>query len=293
MPCPQNAHGVRMSIQSLQEFALPELAILAALPARARAPVQNDHVLAMALLRDGVISAHDLVQALAQVKTGGGRLMPALMAAHPQPDRLYAAIAGFSGLGVADLLHVPPDPRLIDRLGAAFCTAHHILPWRDSGGTTVIATPHPDVFLQHYARLIATFGPVSQALAPQQRIDAALLAARGPQLARLAETFLPLKDSCREFQRATRGRLMLLSALGLAALAVLPLTLSILLIWAAFTLALTAVMKLGAVLSRPRVEKLDDKVVIARLPVVSIMVGLYKESDIAIPIAKLRTGKKR
>ena len=242
--------------------------------------------MAMALLRDGVISAHDMVQALAQVKAGGGRLMTALLAGHPCQDQLYAAIAGMSGLGLADLRRQPPDPRLIDRLGASFCAAHHILPWRDSGGTTVIATPQAEVFQQHYARLTATFGPVTHALAPQDRIDTALLDTRGPQLAHQAETFLPLKDSCREFQRASRGRLMLLSALGLAAVAVLPLTLAVLLIWAAFTLALTAVMKLGAVLSRPRVETDDAKVVIARLPVVSIMVGLYKESDIAARLVR-------
>jgi len=280
-----------MSIQSLQEFARRDLALPVAVPGSARIPVaripvDGDHAMAMALLRDGVISAHDMVQALAQVNAGGGRLMTALLAGHPRQDQLYAAIAGMSGLGLADLRRQPPDPRLIDRLGASFCAAHHILPWRDSGGTTVIATPQAEVFQQHYARLTATFGPVTHALAPQDRIDTALLDTRGPQLAHQAETFLPLKDSCREFQRASRGRLMLLSALGLAAVAVLPLTLAVLLIWAAFTLALTAVMKLGAVLSRPRVETDDAKVVIARLPVVSIMVGLYKESDIAARLVR-------
>ncbi len=278
------AHGVRMSIQSIRAF--DQRVIAGAVARRDRAPVEGQHALAMALLRDGVITAHDMVQALAQVKAGGGRLIDALLVGNPRrADKIYAAMGALLGLGVADLRQ-RPDPRLIDRLGPAFCMAHHILPWRDSGGTTIIAAAHPQVFQQYYAKLITVFGPVTHALAPQAQIETAILDARGPQLARNAETFLPLKDSCRDFRKATRRGLTILSVLAVMALAVLPLTLSVLLIWVAFTLALTTVMKLCAVLTTPRAVVLDDKVVIARLPVVSVMVALYKESDIAARLVR-------
>ena len=91
-----------MSIQSLQDFARHDHSVQVATPAIARTPLASDHTMAMALLRDGVISAHQMVQALAQVKAGGGRLMPALMAGHPHPDQVCRAVAELSGLGVAD-----------------------------------------------------------------------------------------------------------------------------------------------------------------------------------------------
>ena len=182
-----------MSIQSLRAFDQKIIAGAVALPDRA--PAFGQHALAMAMLRDGVITAHDVVQALAHVRTGGGRLIDALITGNPRRETsIYAAMGTLLGLGVADLRQAP-DPRLIDRLGAAFCMAHHILPWRDSGGTIIIAAAHPEVFQQHYAKLITVYGPVTHALAPQSQIETAILNARGPQLARNAETYLPLKDS--------------------------------------------------------------------------------------------------
>ena len=261
-----------------------------AIPDRALAPpVEGDRALAMALLREGVISAHDMVRALSRVKSGGGRLVEALLAGNTlRQDPIYAAVARLTGIGLADLRHQPPDPRLIDRLGVGFCQAHHILPWRDSGGTTIIATASAESFAQHYARLITVFGPVAQVLAPQDRIEAAILTARGPQIARAAETYLPLKDSCRDFRRAS-PRVWTMLGCGLAlALVALPLTLTVLLLWAAFTLALSTGMKLGALLATLRHKDAPDdtNVMIARLPVVSVMVGLYKEADIAARLVR-------
>ena len=282
-----------MSIQSLRGFAHRDPAFRQGLPATQRTPslAEADQALVLALLRDQVISAHDMVQALAQVTAGGGRLLDALAAgAGSRLDAVYVALGALSGIGVADLRHQPPDPRLIDRLGANFCMAHHVVPWRDGGGTTVIATAHAETFQLHFAHLIAVFGPVTQVLAPADRIAAAVLALRGPQMARGAESFLPLQDSCRDFRRASGKTWALLAAMAALCLAVLPLAATVLLLWSAFTLTLTAVMKLGAVLSTLReVEEDDSNVVVARLPVVSVMVGLYKESDIAARLV-LRLG---
>jgi cellulose synthase/poly-beta-1,6-N-acetylglucosamine synthase-like glycosyltransferase len=275
-----------MSIQSRRDFERREVAP-AARPQRALTQGESDRGMAMALLRDGAISGHDMVQALAQVQTGG-RLLDALLAAGGlRQEHLYKSVAGLLGLGVADLRHLPPDPRLVDRLGANFCMANHILPWRDGGGTVIIATASTEAFQQHFIKLMAVFGPVTHVLAPAPRIESALLALRGPHMARGAESLLPLKDSCREFRPASRVTWAVLAGLTLICLAALPLALTVLLLWAAFTLVLTAVMKLGAVLATLRDPIVpQNKVIVARLPVVSVMVGLYKESDIAARLVR-------
>ena len=148
----------------------------------ARIPTDNDQTLAMALLRDGIVAPHHILQALSEVKLGA-RLVDTLLSRRlVAPDRLYASLARFHNVGLADLRSLPPDPRLIDRLGANFCLAHNILPWRDSGGLVIIACASVEGFQKHYATLISTFGPVAQALAPPDRIASALLTARGPQM---------------------------------------------------------------------------------------------------------------
>jgi cellulose synthase/poly-beta-1,6-N-acetylglucosamine synthase-like glycosyltransferase len=277
-----------MSVISLRSFDAQDPAFQAGLPGivkPALVPVDSDQALAMALLRDGVVSPHHILQALSD----GGPLVDQLLARrHVAPDRLYAALNRLSGVGLADLRALPPDPRLIDRLDAGFCLAHQILPWRDSGGITIIATARIETFQQHYAKLIATFGPVAHALAPPDRIAQCLLQARGPHMARAAETLLPLGESCRAFPRAgplTWATLGLITAL---ALATLQWTMTALLLWATLTLAFTAVMKFGALIQtlRPPLPEAPNPVIIARLPTVSIMVALYKESDIAARLVR-------
>ena len=49
-------------------------------------------------------------------------------------------------VAVIDPLAEPPDPRLVDRLGAAVCLRHGILPWRMIGGETVVLAARPGDF---------------------------------------------------------------------------------------------------------------------------------------------------
>ncbi len=278
-----------MSVQSRRKFYLARPALPLGLPEDAEPkPVDTDQALAMELLKDGVVAPHGILQALSDIKEGG-RLTDALLTRRlVRPERLYKALAELTHLGLADLDAVPPDPRLIDRLGAQFCLAHHILPWRDGGGIVVIATPHADTLQHHYAKLITTFGPFAQVLAPAERIEAKLRAARGPELARAAETLLAREESCRDFGTASRTTFLMLGLLAVAAVAMLSLTMSVLLIWSALTLTLTSGLKLAAIwhtLRAPPVEP-ENPAVIARLPVVSVMVALYRESDIAARLVR-------
>ena len=67
---------------------------------------------------------------------------------------------------------------------------------------TLVATAYPEDFHRHRPQLEALFGPVMMTLAPRAAIETALLAARGAGLAQLAETRVPLPDSCRRYRAA-------------------------------------------------------------------------------------------
>ena len=267
---------------------LPQGLPLAVPPRALPQPLDNDRALAMALLRAGTVAPHLVLQALGDVGQGGRLVDVLLQRRLIAADRLYAALGQMQGLGLADLRALPPDPRLIDRLGAQFCLTHQIVPWRDSGGLTVIATAHAETFGQHYGRLVSIFGPVAQVLAPGEGIAAALRAARGVQLAQAAETLVTEDESCRRFARAGTGTWVLVAALLTTVLATLSLSLSVLLIWAALTLTASTALKLAALIQtlRAPLPAPLNPAVVARLPVVSIMVALYKESDIAARLVR-------
>ncbi len=238
----------------------------------------------MALLRDGAVAPHLMLRALAQNGDRRGGLVELLLArgliAEP---RLYAALTRLSGIGLADPATLRADPRLIDRLGAAYCLMHHILPSQRRGAATVVVTATPEAFQLHRARLTAAFGTVVPALAPPSRIEQAIRTARGAALARTAETLVPLAESCRSYRAANPVLLAVLAGLALLALTAVRPLLAGLTLWALATLVLTMAMKFAALVAtlRKPVPAPPNPAVIARLPVVSVMVALYRESDIA------------
>jgi cellulose synthase/poly-beta-1,6-N-acetylglucosamine synthase-like glycosyltransferase len=256
--------------------------------ARARPPAaaQPLHAtLAARLLAEAQVAPHALVQAVALHRRHGGRLEDILLAQGDVGEGpLYATMARHWGVQRGDPQSVPPDPRLIDLIGATACLREGILPWRSVGGETVVLTAHPGDFARHADRLTRTFGRVRMALAPARAIEAAVMAARGPRLARAAEVRVAEAESCRNF---ARGPLHLWIALGLALLTLMvwlsPLVLvEVLAGWALLTLALATGLKLAAVivaLRRPPPE--GSPPIVARLPVVSVMVALYREATIA------------
>ncbi len=277
-----------MSVISRRNFYLANPALRPGPQSPADDASQRSPDLAMALMRDGAVAPDAVLQALRQAE-GEGDLIDVLMARRlTAPETLYATLSRLTGIGLADLATQAPDPRLIDRLGADFCLAHRILPWRDTGGITVIATAHPDGLAAHYARLIATFGPIAQVLAPAAQIEAALRQARGADLARQAETRLTRAESCRDVRPASRATYVAIVLAAMLSLSALSLSLTVLLLWATLTLAATAGVKLAALLLtlRRAPPPPANPPVIARLPMVSIMVALYKESDIATRLVK-------
>ena len=255
---------------------------------RARAPAfapALHRTFAARLLAEGQVAPHALVQAVALHRRHGGRLADILLAQGDVGEvPLYAAMARHWAVPTGDPRVTPPDPRLIDRIGAITCLREGVLPWRCVGGETVVLLAHPEDFARQAAPLTAALGPLRMALAPRRAIEAAVMAARGRHLARAAEARVPERESCRNF---ARGPLHLWVALGLAALALLVwlspfVLLDVLAAWAVLTLLFATALKTAAIVLalRPPAPE-GPPPIIARLPVVSVMVALYREASIA------------
>ncbi len=239
----------------------------------------------MFLLAEGVIGSVELVKALALRAFSRGDVIEVLRAnGLAREPALTQALARYHGLSCAAPRDIPPDPRLIDRIGAEACLRDGVLPWRRAGNLTVVLVPDPATFRRHRPALEAAFGRVTPALAPRAEIQAAIGNARRDALRARAQARTAPDESCR-----TRGRrqpflfvlLVLLLVLGLALVPVVPVLL--LTAWALLSLVLVTGLKflaLRAVLDA-RPPDPAPALAVLPLPVVSVMVALYREAGIA------------
>ncbi|MGB7263716.1 MAG: glycosyltransferase, partial [Albidovulum sp.] len=198
---------------------------------------------------------------------------------------LMAALSVQWGAKTIDVLAKPPDARLLDRLGAEFCLRHGVLPWRQIGGAVVIASARPENFNAMRAALPPAFGPVLMALAPEPDIHAALINTRQSALIRKAETRVAAEESCRS---QTGERQTLWAFGGLAVLGggmVLAPSALVLMLTAIAILSLLVFtgLKLVCLLSelRHRPAPVLPPQPLGQLPIVSMMVPLFRENDIA------------
>lgn len=185
-----------------------------------------------------------------------------------------------------DLIAEPPDPRLMDRLGMEFCLAHGVLPWRRPGGATVVVTARPESFDAVRSALPRDYGKVIMALAPEGDIQLALIRARSAALAHRAECRVPDEESCRS-QCGARAQMIAATAFAGLALTLLlapRMAIAALSLWAILTLIATTLLKAAAGLATFRAHRRNrgepPLPLPARLPVVSMMVPLYREDDI-------------
>lgn len=251
------------------------------------------------LLEAGAVDPGDLLRAVA-MRDRQDQPLGDILQAHGWVSEadLMAALALQWRAESLDLIGQRPDPRLMDRLGAETCLRQAVLPWRRVGGATVIATARPDAFQALLPQLTATFGPCAMALAPERDIHAALLATRQTRLVRRAEAQVPADLSCRgaDAGRSARAALLLLVLLAAGLMLAPLLVLGALLAWTIFTLVLAQGLKLAALLvmlrppAPPRAAPAMPEGVLAlparrgrpdRLPMVSIMVPMFREHDIA------------
>ncbi|MGV8954397.1 MAG: glycosyltransferase family 2 protein [Cypionkella sp.] len=245
--------------------------------------------LATQLMTEGLVAPHQILNALSLHKSRRRHLSEILLAQGViGPDALYAAVGRHWSVGVADLDADPADPRLTRHINHVTALREGLLPWRKHGNVVVIVTAYPDQFHRHTAWLREVFGPVAMAVAPLRQIELALLTIHGPQLAHSAENRVSASESCRSYTSTTmRHRAIVISVYATVLAMFSPLGFAAVL----FGLALLAMfsanfLKLAALITAPPINNdPDPELDSSDLPVVSIMVALYREDSIAPRLA--------
>lgn len=253
-------------------------------PATARAP-RRTFAVGASLLREGVVPPDEMLTALSHQGREAGRLPDVLRARGLVVERdLLGVDARNWGLRLVDLEQALPDPRLIDSVGVQDCLRHGLVPWQKVGDVTIVATSRPEEFRRLRPILEARLGPVAAGIASSRAILAAIHSRRGEALAKAAETRVAAAESCRSWPRLHQSpRALLALGLTLAALALAPLATGLAaLAFAVFSLACIVALKLAATIAAlqaplPGPTPASDAIP----PVVSIIVALYREADIA------------
>lgn len=261
--------------------------------ATAMAP-RNLLPLGQILLEDGAVEPGHLLKAVVLRQRQNARLGEILLAhGWVSEAKLMRALSRQWRVALLDPQRSPPDPRLVDALGAEYCLHHALLPWRQIGGVTWIATARPEAFDDLARDFPPGFGQIRMLICSETQIHQAILAQRGSSLIRKAELGLPRHFSCRG-SRAGIAPLLALAAVALSAGFWQPqLVLAILTFWVALTLLGQSVLKLLALghsclaaCDRGEVQalaSLQRKTSEMRgpLPRISVMVPLFRERNIA------------
>ncbi|MFC3629925.1 glycosyltransferase [Paracoccus angustae] len=269
-------------------------------PADAAAPTmapRNQAPLGQLLLEDGAVDPGNLLKASVMRGRQDSRLGQILLSqGWVTPEALLRALCRQWRTTALDPAKTPGDPRLIDALGTEFCLANAVLPWRRIGGVTWIATARPEAFAALIPSFPAGFGQVRMLLCSEDQVQAAVLAVRRIAMIRQAEMRVPAAESCRSRNEARTGRIALgaMAALALGLWLVPVTVLSVLTLWATVSLLAQSGLKLLSLLATRRVHAEERALAedLARgkaaraemtgpLPVISVMVPLFRESDVA------------
>lgn len=228
-------------------------------------------------LRHARAVAEHLHLPLAEALAGSGMVMQ---------DDLACATAWLAGLPLTDPLADPPDPRLVERLGPQRCLAMGLVPLRVLGGEVLIALAQPSEWPRHAAEIAAALGPVRLSHAPLPAIQQAVASAASLRLRLQAEARVPAPVSARAWRGLAGWRLATLAILLGLVLAVMPMVaLAVVLAWLVVSIAATSLLRATALilaLRRPRTAAPAPPLARPlRWPVISILVPLYGEPDIA------------
>ncbi len=243
------------------------------------------------LIRDGLLLPDQLRDALnrqARLDAPLGEIIASEGFAS-QTD-VTEALAQSCGTTRVDLDADPPDPRLASALKAEDCLRHKVVAWRRSGAITVLACADPGQASVLFRRLPNALRPARFTLAEAASLDQRLAKLYGPDLARLAEERAPEAHSCRKWQPIPFLICLALLALGVMAFA--PHLIGSALFWIAATVLLSnTALKLACLLAALRRPERTRAALPASqtgppLPKISILVPLFRESNIAETLIK-------
>jgi len=239
------------------------------------------------LMDTGAVSPRQMLTALGDAERTGASLDQVMLSqALASPEDTLASQAVHYGALLVDPITAPPDPALAGMIDPEFCLEHAVLPWARIGDTVLIATARPEEFAATCARLPLGFGPVRMALALERDLQAVIAARHAHDLAQAAETWVRAEESCRDFRDLSSRRLAVLGTAGggmLVALVLWPqlfFTLAVGL--AMLSLVVSQTLKIAAAFAGHSHAPPDmRRVVPARYPMVSVLVPLLHEKDIA------------
>lgn len=258
-------------------------------PDAATASPRDPRPLGQILIELGAVDPGHLLQAVVMRRREQARLGEILLARGwvREPDLMRALCLQWrtSQLDPA----AAPDARLIDAVGAETCLAHGILPWRRVGAVTFIATARPEEFAALREGLPAGFGSLRMLLATESQVRGAILTARGHAILHQAETSVSAVESARQRRNARVWAVAALLVATLAAgMALAPsAALAGLTLLTALILLGTMGLRLTAFLAHLRLRRRRAAHPPApdplpeRLPVISVMVPMFREADIA------------
>jgi glycosyltransferase XagB len=242
------------------------------------------------LVKAGALAPVALAEALADQAGQDQRLGRILVANGLVSDEaLEAAVSRQSGIGQIDLAASPPDPTLLAGIDPYRCLEIEAVPWRQVGGTRVVAIGNPE---QAEAAMAACGGgaaKVALALAAPQEIRRTLTEAFAGRLRDDARERCPEAYSCRGWtERLRPARALALAAAVLVAAVAAPLlVVQLLLGWALLATAMTTGLRLVALCTRARRGRVAPEhggprlADYKKLPRVSILVPLLREEKVA------------
>ncbi len=179
----------------------------------------------------------------------------------------------------------PADAGLVRLVGAGNCLRHGFLPWRRSGGTVLVLAESDRVLAEHEA-LLAPLGHVRHVPCPTDTLRKGIMQVAGPLLVQRAETLTAAPDSCRSLNpQAMRIPALAVVLMALATLLAPAAVGAVMVTVAAVVIAANAFLRLAALgASRVRPPAAPDgemPLAPARLPVISLLVPLFHEREVA------------
>ncbi len=269
-------------------------------PQPASAPASQRRPIGRHLIESGVITARDLIHALALQQKWDAPLGEILLSEGLATEtEVLDAVAQQHGLHRVDLAEQPPDPGLPNLLTPQEWLRLRAVPWMQLGPTLIVATARPDRIAE-IAPLLPRFETVLAVVARESDVADAIAARGADRLADRAERRVAPQYSSRTWQSfGRRFGLWLGLVLAAAALAVAAtpgFVVQLLCLVALATLIPVAALKLAAFALQisGRLHDRDTAPEPAAapdgpMPRISVLVPLFHETEIAgALIARLR-----
>lgn len=264
----------------------------------ANGPIETS-LLGELLLRSGALSREDLTRALLLQRREKLRLGDILVGQRMVSQmQIRRALAQQRHWRRVDLEKTPADPRLMTHVDPTDCVALSFIPWRQEGGSTVLAVAHPEMIRIIQRKLPPGSSDFRFVLADPQQIHRVIHNTHGAALISTAEARVEAKLSCRNWStRRTQTSLAIIGLILAAGLIFFPaVLLAVFYLIAIFTLlsntllkttcAIIALIERNKPLSTPVFRHHTRHRLGQKLPKVSVLVPLFREENIAQALLK-------